>query len=314
MQALHAEMISNIKTLSTLKKSGYKVGKLKFRREVNSIPLKQYNATHKIISNKKLKIQGVKGHLLVNGLKQLPEKYEVANAKILNTPSGYYVAITIFVDNVDKIKKEKIPLGVDFGCATTLTCSNGEKFDVKIQESDRLKRLQRKLSRQVKRSKGYDKTRTKIRKEYQKMKNVKIDKTNKISHYLLDNYDIYMQDENISGWAKTGNGRSVQHSILGMLKAKLKPNASSVLDRYVPTTKYCYNCGNIKESMPTNIRKYECDCGVEPEDRDIHAAKNMIFLVGQELTEFTPVDNMTTTANFDVSSKFSCMKPEDSNL
>ena len=52
-QALITEMISNIKTLSTLKKNGYKVGRLKFRSEVNSIPLKQNGNTHKIISNKK---------------------------------------------------------------------------------------------------------------------------------------------------------------------------------------------------------------------------------------------------------------------
>ena len=54
-QALVSRIQSQIKTLSSLKKSGHKVGKLKFKSQYNCIYLKQNNITHKILSKNKIK-------------------------------------------------------------------------------------------------------------------------------------------------------------------------------------------------------------------------------------------------------------------
>ncbi|MBR0257377.1 MAG: transposase [Synergistaceae bacterium] len=87
-----------------------------------------------------------------------------------------------------------------------------------------------------------------------------------------------MQDENISGWHKGLFGRTVQHSVLGLVKAKLiKHERVTVLSSREPTTKYCPNCGNLKRDITLADRVYECQCGYR-EDRDIHAARNMILL------------------------------------
>ena len=51
-QELISQIVNQIKGLSTLKKKGYKVGKLKFKSEFNSIKLKQYNVTHYLKGNK----------------------------------------------------------------------------------------------------------------------------------------------------------------------------------------------------------------------------------------------------------------------
>jgi transposase len=65
-----------------------------------------------------------------------------------------------------------------------------------------------------------------------------------------------------------------------------------VLNRFVPTTKTCINCGNIID-INLNQRTFKCECGVE-EDRDIHAAKNMIWFeknnIGVGRTDFKPVE------------------------
>lgn len=50
----------------------------------------------------------------------------------------------------------------------------------------------------------------------------------------------------------------------------------AVLDRSVPTTQQCPNCGALnKHSL--DKRMYSCPCGYSM-DRDIHAANNMIQL------------------------------------
>lgn len=86
-QCLKSRMISNIKTLHTLKSKGFqKCGKLKFSKEERIIDLKQYGSSHKIISSKKIKISGIPKSLVVNGLNQFINipNIEFANARLIH--------------------------------------------------------------------------------------------------------------------------------------------------------------------------------------------------------------------------------------
>ena len=282
-QSVFANILSNIKMLSTKKKQGNKVGKLKYISEYKSLNLKQYGNTYKIYGNKRIKIQNVSGKIIVNGLEQfinIPD-IEIANAKILNKPDGYYIAITTY-QYTDKLPvKEYIgeEIGIDFGIKDSITLSTGKKFKASIGETERLKRLQRKLARQQKGSNNRYKTRILIQKEYQKITNKKNDIANKLVSYILSYEHIYMQDENITGWQKGLFGKQVQYSILGRIKMKLINNPRvEVLDRFVPTTKYCPNCGTIKNDIDLSDRVYHCDICGYTNDRDIHSANNMIIM------------------------------------
>ena len=60
------------------------------------------------------------------------------------------------------------------------------------------------------------------------------------------------------------------------MKSKLMALPQTVvLDRFIPTTKLCPKCHSIKNGMTLADRVYECSCGYH-EDRDVHAARNMI--------------------------------------
>ena len=89
---------------------------------------------------------------------------------------------------------------------------------------------------------------------------------------------IVMQDEQLSEWYKQkGMSRVVQHSCMGMLKSRLKQlDNIIVLDKYIPTTKWCPNCHRTHE-LTLDDRTFKCECGYE-QDRDIHAAKNMLVI------------------------------------
>ena len=293
--------MSSIKSLATRKKNGGKVGALKYISDYPSLNLKQYGNTYKIYSYNKMKIQGISKKITVNGLDQFIDipKIEVANAKILNKPDGYYIAITTYQNIDDLTKKEYIgeEIGIDFGIKSNITLSNGETFNCSIGETKRLKRLQRKMTRQQKGSNNRYKTRRLIRKEYQKIDNKKCDFANKLVHKLLSYKNVYMQDENLKGWHSGWFGKQIQHSTMGTIKHKLlMSNQVHVLDRYAPTTKYCPICGNIKDDISLSDRVYHCDkCGYES-DRDIHSANNMIIMFKQiptEHREFKPVENTT---------------------
>ena len=299
---------STIKTLSTLKKRGNKVGRLKFLSDYKSINLKQFNLTYKIWNNKYLKIQNISGKIKVNGLDQfinIPD-IEIANAKILNQPDGYFIAITVF-RNTDSLEKPNYigkEIGIDMGIKDSIVLSNGEKFKASIEETERLKRLQKKLSRQKKGSNNRFKIIIKIKKEYQKITNRKNDISNKLVSHILSFENVYMQDEQLHNWQKGLFGKQVQHSILGRVKMKLTSHPRvDILNRFVPTTKFCPICQNIKKDLSLKDRVYVCDyCGYH-EDRDIHSAKNMITMtkiikynLPREPREVKPVETSTSVS------------------
>ena len=295
-QEVLTSIFTSIRSLTKAKKNGNKVGKLKFTSEYKSINLKQCGVSYKIVSKNKVKIQGIKKPLKVNGLDQLKrfgENYELANAKLLLKPSGYYIAFTVYTERDYSVKTDKPRIGIDFGCQTSFTLSDGRKINALVEESERLKRLQRKVARAKKGSNNKWKLKKRLRKVYEHDTNKKNDMTNKLCS-ILSEYQVIMQDEQLRAW-KRRHGKKVQHSILGRVKTRLVSKYDTVvLDRFVPTTKLCRDCGYIHKDITERDRTFVCpSCGVVY-DRDIHAAENMVWLyeniVGVERTEFKRVN------------------------
>lgn len=276
-QSIHNQIKNNIKVLSILKKNGHQVGSLKHINELKSIDLQQYNITYKLNKDhSRIKIQGIKGWIRINGLDQLKD-YQIANAKLLNTLNGYYIAVTTFRNKKSIDSTNKPNIGIDFGCTNSFTLSNGQKINYSIKETERLKALQRALQKKQKNSNNRRKLINKIRKQYNKINNKKNDQANKFVHYLKENFNqIYIQDEQIAKWSSSGHGRSIQHDILGRVKSRLiRLNKVVVIDKYIATTKICSNCG-YKQQIDLYNRIYKCpQCGLQI-DRDINSAMNIL--------------------------------------
>ena len=94
-QSIRTRLWGSLASLSALKKKGYKVGQLKFKGQINSIPLVQYNKTFFIKGNR-VRIQGLKKWLLVNGLDQLPKGADIACATLVHKGKDYYINFTTF--------------------------------------------------------------------------------------------------------------------------------------------------------------------------------------------------------------------------
>lgn len=277
-QKLVSQVRNSLSGLKSKKDKGYKVGRLGYTQEVTSIPLKQYGFDYAVLTDNKVRISKI-GHVNVRGLDQFSQDAEWSTAHIVKKADDYYIHITVYVNKVVDNSWFNLPLvGLDFGIKDHITTSDGMKFNSITTVSKRIKNLQRKLSRQIKGSKNYFKTLKKIRKSYDRLSRLKDEAANKIVHYLLTHYsNIIIQDENIKGWHSGLFGQQVQYSILGRVKAKLVSNPRVVvLNRSIPTTQYCPNCGALNKHG-LDKRVYSCSCGYSM-DRDIHAANNMISL------------------------------------
>lgn len=79
-QSIKERLIISLKSLSTKKKNGQKVGKLKFKSEINSIPLRQYNVNF-FIKNNKIRITNIKQWMKIKGLEQISQPFKTKNIK-----------------------------------------------------------------------------------------------------------------------------------------------------------------------------------------------------------------------------------------
>ena len=281
-RATVAQKKTDIVNLAKSKAHGRKVGALKFKRQVDCIPI--ITGFTQIIDGCRITIPGFK-KIRVNGLKQLQqfEKFEIADAKLIRKASGYYVKISIMLPKSVKKPTNK-QVGLDFGIKDSITTSNGDKYNCKVQESEYLKYLSRMLNRHKtkKDSKRRWRCKCQLAKEYEKLANRRKDIANKIYHRLVTDYDvIYFQDEQIKNWQTGLFGKAVQSSCLGSLKQRLvaleASGRSFKISKWEPTTKLCPMCGCINHPALAD-RIYKCDCGYTM-DRDTHSAR-VVLMIG----------------------------------
>ena len=208
-QSVVDSAMANIFNLSKAKKSGLKVGKLQFKKECNEVNLKQYGHTHAVKGKNKIRIEKI-GVLVVNGLEQINlDEVEVANAKLIQKPSGFYINITTYSKKQPQLETSKEVIGLDMGIKDQLTFSNGVKVNFYLEESEQLKGLMRKLSRQVKGSNQYKQTLARIKRIFEHQGNKKNDVVNKLNHVLRQNYIVCFQDELLSQWKRKRSKRNL---------------------------------------------------------------------------------------------------------
>jgi len=288
----------NIKSLSKAKKKGLKIGKLKFRKEIQTIILRdnlkfdknKVFIPQKINNHKRLKPISVK----VYGLKQLEGCLEMGQACLIRKSSGFYFHVITYWAKETFQHKEIV--AIDFNCSNTMVLSNGQQINkITIKETKRLKKLQQKQARSVKGSKNRYKLNKKISKQYEINKNRKEDISNKIIN-KLKNFKVIIQNDNFRGWHSGGHAKSVQYSILGRIKTKLKSlETIKVIGQYERTTNTC-SCCDERLYLKQEDRWFICpSCGYS-QNRDLNATYN-IMKIGLEQSKFKPLESCIDFSN-----------------
>ena len=93
---------------------------------------------------------------------------------------------------------------------------------------------------------------------------------------------MYVEDLCVVGLGRTRLAKSVQDAgwaaFTGMLETRRSGCATrrafARVDRWLPSTRMCCDCGRINEKIALNVREWDCPCG-RHHDRDINAAINI---------------------------------------
>ena len=149
----------------------------------------------------------------------------------------------------------------------------------------KINKYNRKLSKQKENSKNYQKTVLMLHKLYIKRTNIIEDNLHKIAMEIVKDYDfIAMESLDIRNMIKN---RRYSHSIYNMnwarliklikINAELNNKTFIQIPQNYPSTKTCSNCKTINNNVTIDVREWECPKCNTYHDRDINAAKNILY-------------------------------------
>jgi len=219
----------------------------------------------------------------------MPVTGTIKHATVTREADGKYsVSVMCEVVKEDVLPKTGAYVGVDLGIKSLAITSDGKTYDNPRSYKSNLKKLkreQRKLSRKQKGSTNRTKQKKVLARLHRHIKNQRHDAIHKMTHQLVKEYDVIcIENLNVAGMVKNHKlAQALSDASFGEIrrqltyKAKWNNKKLVVIDRWVPSSQTCSNCGYINKDVKNlAVRYWKCpECG-EIHDRDINAAKNIL--------------------------------------
>ena len=214
-------------------------------------------------------------------------KENIRQATLTKLPCDeYYLSILVDGDLTHKVKESHHTIGIDLGVKDFIVTSDNEVFDnlhFNKNKRNKIKRLQKQLSRKQNGSNNRSKARIKLAKIYKRITDKKQYYLHQVSNTIInENQVICMEDLNVSGMLKNHKlACSIQELNFSEFKRMLEYKANwygrklVFVDRFYPSSKTCNHCGYVNKKLKLSDRQWVCpNCG-EIIERDYNAALNI---------------------------------------
>ena len=214
------------------------------------------------------------------------EKYIHSVTLTKTSTNKYYLSICIDYNIIQKEKLDTV-IGLDLGIKDFIVDSNGNRYDNKHfhkNQENKLKKLNKQLSKKQKGSNNRNKVRIKLAKVYEKITNQRNTYLHQITSKLVnENQVICIEDLNVKGMMSNHKlSKSIQDLSLYEFRRQLEYKCRwygrqlIIIDRFYPSSKTCHNCGYIYKDLKLNEREWICPhCG-KVIDRDYNASLNIL--------------------------------------
>ncbi len=245
------------------------------------------------------------GAIRIRQHRNLPEHIKTLIVKRM--PSGKWYACFSCIVEAQPREKPFEDVGIDVGLNSYAVLSDGTRIDnprLYRKSEKRLVHLQRGMSRKLRGSRNYVKSKTKVAKLHEKVANRRTDFLHKESRGIVDRYGtVYSEDLKIGNMVRNHClAKSISDAgwgrFIGMIAYKEEESGGQLIQvNPRNTTQMCSRCGeHVKKTL--SDRMHECPyCGLVL-DRDHNAALNILTRgreIRQELPEFRPVEEKATT-------------------
>lgn len=237
--------------------------------------------------------------------KSIPTK--ILSGTVKKTASNQYYIVLIVESDKQPISKTNHSVGLDLGVSDLMITSDGIKiptirFDKELSEKKHYweKRLARRRDQKDRKQasykkrfgidlddsefKNYIKAKVMVAKYSQKIANQRLDYLHKVTTSLVRQYDvIHMENLKTKNLLRNHKlSRAIANQAWGMIKQLLNYKTAwyekeLVLVNPYKTSQLCSNCGHDDGYHNLSIREWTCpNCHVN-HDRDVNAAKNILF-------------------------------------
>ena len=281
-----------------------KIGRPKFKKKGVSKDSISFSGSG-IYTNKNNEIRLVglgklklRGEINLNSL----DRNKIKNITISKDKCNHYYASICYELEVEykerdfKLRDKSKSIGLDLGLTHFLIDSQGKKIDnpkFLRNELEKLKYLDRCLSRKNKDSNFYKKCKLKRAKLFKKITDKRNYFFHCISKELVKNFDfIYVEDLPIKNMVKN---RKLSNAISDVSWSKFVSILSYKCDwygvslhkinRWFASSKTCSECGYQIKELNLSIREWQCPDCETIHDRDINAATNILKRGEFELTQ-----------------------------
>ncbi|MDJ0515252.1 MAG: transposase [Trichodesmium sp. MO_231.B1] len=268
-------------------KNGQRLGKPRFKKKSRYRSFTYPQIKQDANVNQRINLPKI-GNVKLIQHRPLPEGFQIKTVTISRKADGYYVTLSLEDKSVPSLNSEVKPtsentLGIDMGLKSFLTTSSGESVPIpqyyrKYQQ--RLKTLQKRLSKKKKGSKRWLKALLAVAKQHKKVADKRKDFHFKTANELLSKADIIAYENlNIKGLAKTRLSKSINDAAWGQFLTILTVKAENAGQKTIAvnpknTSQDCSNCGE-KVLKELSQRTHSCPhCGIVI-DRDVNAAINV---------------------------------------
>lgn len=221
----------------------------------------------------------------------LKSQGRILNATVSQDPSGkYYCSLCCTDIEIKHLPQTNNQVGIDLGIKDFAITSDGVKYSNPkyLQQSlNKLAKLQRELSRKTRGGSNWNKTRIKVARQYEKIRNQRQDFLQKLSTELIRENDIIcIEDLNISEMIQD-NRKDMRRNIGDVSWYKFTRQLQYKADwygrtiikvgRYFASSQTCSCCGKkFPITKDLGVRQWICPNCKSILDRDTNAAINIL--------------------------------------
>jgi putative transposase len=216
----------------------------------------------------------------------LPDGCTPSSVTVTKDEAERYFVSFLVEEDIKPLETSPKTVGLDLGLKSMVITSDGHTYgNPKFFHKDekKLAKAQRRHAKKKKGSKNRAKARRKVARIHKRIADRRRDYQHKLStHLIRENQVVCVESLHVKnmiknhclakaiadvGWSEFVRQLEYKAAWYGRTLVKI--------DKWYPSSKRCFDCGHVLDSLPLDVRAWTCpECGIH-HDRDINAAHNI---------------------------------------
>jgi putative transposase len=219
--------------------------------------------------------------------RSLPDGCKPSSVTVTKDEADRYFVSILVEEDIKPLEVIPQMVGLDLGLKSMVITSDGHTYGnpkFAARDEKKLAKAQRRHAKKKKGSKNRNKARLKVARIHKKIADRRRDYQHKLSTQTIrENQIVCVESLQVKNMVKNHRLAKAISDVgwsefVRQLEYKAAWYGRTVvkIDKWYPSSKRCFDCGHILDSLSLDVRSWSCPaCGVV-HDRDINAAKNIL--------------------------------------